>query len=87
MTTGNSDPNQCAMILEYLEKHGSITQREATIHLCVARLPSRIHELRRNGFNIIGIMETGKNAMGKTCRYKRYFLVNGGDPHDQEGNH
>lgn len=77
MTTGNSNPNQCAMILDYLKQHGSITQREATIHLCVGRLPSRIYELRENGFNISGKMETGKNAFGKKCSYKRYFWDGG----------
>ena len=75
MTANNSDPTQCSMILDYIKKHGSITHREASIHLCVARLPSRIHELRHNGFNIVGKMESGKNAFGKTCSYKRYFLV------------
>lgn len=81
MMTGNSDPNQCALILDYLQKHGSITQREATIHLCVGRLPSRVFEMRQMGIPIYGKMETGKNAMGKTCRYKRYFLEeeNGGN--------
>lgn len=27
------------------------------------------------------------DAFGEECRVKRYSLVNGGDPHDQEGNH
>lgn len=68
----NSRPSQVLRVLDYLMEHGSITQREASIELGVERLPSRIHELRKIGYPIIGKMVPVKNRYGETCRVKRY---------------
>lgn len=62
-------------IIEYLKQHGSITCHEALINLSVARLPSRIHELKQEGHQIITIRETGTNRFGEKYHYARYKVV------------
>lgn len=59
-------------IIQYLNDFGSITTYEAMIDLGVARLASRIHELRKGGIDIIGEKETAKNRYGELTHYIRY---------------
>lgn len=73
----NSRPTQAQRVLDYIERFGSITQHEASIDLGVARLASRISELKKNGHNIKGEMITVKNRFGENCSVKRYSM--GGD--------
>ena len=61
-------------ILAYMERHGSITQKEASEHLGVARLASRVNDLRRAGHPIVSEVETGKNRYGETTRWARYRM-------------
>lgn len=61
-------------IRDYMKKHGSITQMEATHELSCTKLSTRISEMRANGELIIGTMETGFNKFGEPCRYMRYRL-------------
>lgn len=70
----NSNPSQAQRVLEYIEKHGSITQHDAIIDLGIARLASRIWDLRKDGYNITGEMVKVKNRLGETCRVKRYSM-------------
>lgn len=62
-------------ILEYIEKHGSITQLEATMELGITRLAARIADLRDAGHDIISEYEVGLNRFGEKTRYKRYRLA------------
>ena len=39
-------------VLDYLDRNGSITQRQATRDLGVMRLASRINDLRNEGYDI-----------------------------------
>ena len=66
----NSRPNQVQRILDYVAKHGSITQREADKFLGVQRLPSRISEMKKD-YIITYQWETVKNRYGEKCRVKR----------------
>lgn len=70
----NRKPTQAQRVLEYIEKFGSITQHEAMIDLGIARLASRIWDLREDGYNITGEMVTVKNRLGENCRIKRYSM-------------
>ena len=45
--------SQCALILSYLERNGTITQKEALRECGCMRLASRIHDLRKAGFHIV----------------------------------
>ena len=66
---------QCQRILDYMERHGSISTLEAFNDLGVARLASRIHDLKDRGYNIKSETKTGKNRFGETTSYKVYRLA------------
>lgn len=66
--------SQCEMILEYMQKHGSITPLEALNHCSCMRLTARIHELREQGYNIRMEPVTVKNRYGRKVRVSRYSL-------------
>lgn len=44
--------NQCEMIAQYIQEHGSITTHEAYFELGITRLASRIHDLAEAGYSI-----------------------------------
>ena len=60
-------------ILEYMKKHGSISNIEA-FDYGIARLAARIFDLRRKGYKILAEeVETETKNFGKTS-YVRYSL-------------
>lgn len=61
-------------VLAYIDKFGSITQREALNVLGVARLASRVNDLRREGHPIVTEVVTGKNRYGEPTRWARYRM-------------
>ena len=67
-------PNQKQRILDYIADFGSITQLEAQADLGVQRLPSRINEIKKEGYNVTYKWETVKNRYGEKCRIKRYSI-------------
>lgn len=66
---------QCERILDYIDRHGSISQTEAKDELGIMRLASRVHDLKRMGYPIIREMEHGKNRFGERTVYARYRIV------------
>lgn len=73
----HSNPTQNQRILDYMERHGSITQIEALNACSVMRLASRISDLRRKGHPIESQMVKVTNKYGETCRVKRYYMGSG----------
>ena len=65
---------QCVDALEYMERNGSITAREAFIKLGIERLSAVIFDLKQLGYPIGGVIERGLNRKGKPVHYKRYYL-------------
>lgn len=65
---------QTEKILDYMERHGSITPLEAMNELGVMRLGARIFDLKESGIEIITETVTGKNRDGETTRFARYRL-------------
>lgn len=57
-------------ILNYMRENGSITTYEGFAKLGTTKLTSRISDLRKAGYNIIGTWEKTKNGE----RYMRYRL-------------
>ena len=57
-------------VLEYMEKYGGITGEEARLHLTVHRLPSRIHELKKEGNQIYKVWIKGSGSGVKFARYR-----------------
>lgn len=67
---------QCVMILRHLDEHGSITSAEAMNIYGIARLASRIDDLKHlYGYKIGKVTERGKNRFGEPVNYARYFLL------------
>lgn len=75
----HSNPTQNQRILDYIAKHGSITQLEALTECSVMRLASRVSDLRRKGYPITSKMVKVENRYGETCHVKQYSFgdVNG----------
>lgn len=61
-------------ILRHLSDYGSITSLEAMSEYGIMRLASRISDLKKLGYPIIGELETGRNRYGETTRFSRYRL-------------
>lgn len=72
--------NQCQRIVDYMRQFGSISTLEAFNDLGVARLASRIHDLKVQGYNIISETKTSKNRYGESVSFKVYRLA------EKEGN-
>lgn len=65
---------QCERVLDYIKTYGSITTLEAFNDLGIARLGSRIHDLRSDGFNIKGETIAVKNRYGEKVHVMKYTL-------------
>lgn len=65
---------QSDRVLAYISKYGSITQTEALNDLGVMRLASRISDLKKLGYPIIGDVVAVKNRYGEVCHIKRYRM-------------
>lgn len=71
----NKKPTQCIKIIKYIEKFGSITQGQAYGVLGVARLASRINEIRTSmGIPIAKRWVKGENRWGEPTRYAEYYF-------------
>ena len=70
----NHNHTQNQRVLDYMHKHGSITQIEALRDICVMLLASRVSYLRRPGYDIASRTENVKNRYGEKYRIKRYSL-------------
>ena len=66
---------QCQRILQYIDDNGSISTMEAFNDLGVARLASRIHDLRKMGIGIEAETHYGKNRYGEQIHYAVYKRV------------
>lgn len=67
--------SQELLVMDYIRKHGSITQKEAAEELGVTRLSAIIWKLVHNrGFVILSKDETAKNRFGAVCVYRRYYI-------------
>lgn len=70
--------SQCNTIVAHIKEHGSITSLEAMSKYGIMRLASRITDLRRRGVSIVAETVTGENRDGRTVRYSKYKLLEGG---------
>lgn len=66
---------QCQRILDYMHQFGSISTLEAFRDLGVARLASRIHDLKGMGYNITSEIKSSKNRFGENTYFKVYRLA------------
>lgn len=67
---------QCDLVLEYMQKYGSITDSEARRELACSRLGGRIFDLRAKGYKINKAMIEFENSKtGNKGRFARYWLA------------
>ena len=59
-------------VLNYIEKHGSITPFEAFRDLGITKLATRISEMRKKGMEFKIEIVQGKNRDEEPVRYARY---------------
>jgi hypothetical protein len=65
---------QCALILGYLKRRGSLTPLEAQQRLGIGRLGARIYDLRRDGYDIDAELVWKRTRYGE-ARVARYSLA------------
>jgi len=65
---------QAQKIVDYMQRFGSITTMEAFMDLGIARLASRIYDLKCEGYQIESDMVSKKNRYGENVKYARYWI-------------
>lgn len=66
---------QCDKIIRHLKTFGSISSLEAITEYGILRLASRIHDLKRQGYNIVSETRTSKNRFDERVSFKVYKLA------------
>ena len=66
--------NQCQLVLMHMKKYGSITHLEAEKEYGIARLASRINDLKRSGWKFETTTEKVTTRYGGKTRITRYRL-------------
>lgn len=65
---------QCQRVLEYMQQHGEITQKEAPNELGIMRLASRISDLKKRGVPVQTERRRVMNRWGEKCFIAVYRL-------------
>lgn len=65
---------QKEMVLDYIERFGSITPLEALTELGCYRLATRIFELKAEGYNIVTKMIKVPKKMGGYANVAKYYF-------------
>jgi hypothetical protein len=68
--------SQCDKIVEYMNKYGSITHKEAERDIGCMRLASRICDLKKRGYAIKTETIKVKNRFGEDVPIAKYSLLN-----------
>jgi hypothetical protein len=66
---------QTDMVLRHLRDCGSISSLEAFREYGITRLAARIHDLRKQGWDIDSADERKTNRYGGTVKFARYILL------------
>ena len=66
---------QSEMVLDYMERFGSISSMQAFSELGITRLSGRIYDLREKGHVIENIRKETVNRYGKRVHYDEYKLI------------
>ena len=66
--------SQNDLVLEYCRAYGSITTLEAFRDLGITRLASRIHDLKKAGYEFERETISGRNRFGAKVHFMKYTL-------------
>lgn len=61
-------------VIKYMRAHGSITQQDAIRDLGDTRLSGKVFSLKKKGYDIWSVTETGQDRFGTPTHWSRYFL-------------
>ena len=61
-------------VLDYMQRYGGITDKEARDKLGISRLGARIYNLKKQGYDITDEWIIAKNRYGERTRFKRYIF-------------
>lgn len=67
--------SQKQRIVNYIREFGSITDLEATRDLGILQFGTRLHELKKEGYEFKTKWESSTNRYGEKVEYKRYYLA------------
>lgn len=77
--SGEHKPTQNQRILDYIDRHGSITPLDAMLDLGIMRLASRVSDLKQLGYPVVSKFVAVENRHGEPCRVKSYTLMKEGE--------
>ena len=66
---------QCDRIVRHLNDYGSITQAEASAEYGIARLASRMSDLKKRGYKFEVVTIYGKNRYKEPCHWAEYRKI------------
>ena len=66
---------QHKIIIDYLKEHKKLTRFTALVKLGVSNLPSRVQELKAQGFNIVAKKTSTVNRYGRRVHFNEYYLI------------
>ena len=75
MQIDGKEVNQNDLVLAYIRAYGSITTLEAFRDLGIARLASRICDMKKQRYVFRRDTAKGKNRFGKNVHFTRYSLI------------
>ena len=75
MQIDGKEVNQNDLVIAYIRAYGSITTLEAFRDLGIARLASRICDLKKQGYNFHRDTIKGTNRFGKNVHFTKYSII------------
>ena len=67
-------PTQKQLILDYIDRFGSITPIQAFADLGITRLAARVSDLKEAGVDVRTEMVSARNIFGKQIKYAKYSI-------------
>lgn len=65
---------QCKRLIDYMMRGGKLTSLSAMRELGVARLASRIHDIKEMGYEVESRMVSETNRYGEKTSFKEYWM-------------
>lgn len=75
MGKGEHRPTQCDRIVKYIKDFGSISTWQAMTDLGIARLASRVHDLKKKGYSFKVERVSTFNRYGEKTYYFKYSFA------------
>ena len=70
---------QCKRLLDYMRGGGKVTSLDALSEFGIARLASRVSDLRKLGYPVMSEWVEVENRYGEKVRVKRYWMEEGSE--------